>query len=248
MILQGGENMKADKRLIVALDVHAMPEMRGLVARLGDSAGYYKVGMELFYSVGAEAIRYLRQAGKDVFLDLKLHDIPNTVAHSARVLTRLGVTMFNVHAAGGTKMMKAAAEAVAEEAAALHIEKPRLIAVTVLTSLDGSEWESLNHRLPIAEQVVSLAKLAKASGLDGVVASPQEAAAVRAACGPDFLIVTPGVRPRGAEQGDQSRTATPGGALKDGASHLVVGRPITKADNPVAAVEMILREMEVAFS
>ena len=240
--------MNADKRLIVALDVHTMPEMRGLVAQLGHSVSYYKVGMELFYSVGAEAIHYLRQSGKDVFLDLKLHDIPNTVAQSVRVLTRLGVTMFNVHASGGAKMMKNAAEAVAREAEVLHIEKPKLIAVTVLTSMDDQEWDNLNHRLPIREQVVSLAKLAKNSGLDGVVASPQEAAAIREACGPEFLIVTPGVRPLGADQGDQSRTATPGGALKNGASHLVIGRPITKADNPVASAESILKEMEVALS
>lgn len=240
--------MNADKRLIVALDVHTMPEMRGLVAQLGHSVSYYKVGMELFYSVGAEAIHYLRQLGKDVFLDLKLHDIPNTVAQSARVLTRLGVTMFNVHASGGAKMMKDAAEAVAREAEVLRIGKPKLIAVTVLTSMDDQEWDNLNHRLPIREQVVSLAKLAKDSGLDGVVASPQEAAAIREACGPEFLIVTPGVRPLGADQGDQSRTATPSGALKNGASHLVIGRPITKADNPVASAESILKEMEVALS
>lgn len=240
--------MNADKRLIVALDVHTMPEMRGLVAQLGNSVSYYKVGMELFYAVGVEAIHYLRQAGKDVFLDLKLHDIPNTVAQSARVLTRLGVTMFNVHASGGSKMMKAAAEAVAREAEVLRIEKPKLIAVTVLTSMDDQEWDNLNHRLPICEQVVSLAKLVKDSGLDGVVASPQEAAAIREVCGPEFLIVTPGVRPLGADQGDQSRTATPGGALKNGASHLVIGRPVTKADNPVASAESILKEMEGALS
>ena len=236
--------MTTDKRLIVALDVHTMDEMKQMVERLGDTVNYYKIGMELFYSVGTEAIRYLRQAGKDVFLDLKLHDIPNTVAQSARVLTGLGVTMFNVHAPGGLKMMKTAAEAMADEAQKLGALRPKLIAVTVLTSIDETEWDNLSYSLPIKDQVVKLANLAKAGGLDGVVASPREAGYIRSACGPDFLIVTPGIRPQGADLGDQSRTATPAGALQAGASHLVIGRPITRAQEPKAAAEAILREME----
>lgn len=236
--------MTMDKRLIVALDVPALDGMKRMVDRLGDRVSYYKIGMELFYSVGTDAIRQLRAAGKDVFLDLKLHDIPNTVAQSARVLTRLGVTMFNVHAPGGLKMMQAAAAAVAEEAGALGVERPKLIAITVLTSIDETEWDNLSYRLSIKDQVVRLASLAQASGLDGVVASPREAAFIREVCGPDFLIVTPGIRPQGAALGDQSRTATPAGALAAGATHLVIGRPITAAADPRAAAAAILSEME----
>jgi len=232
-----------DDRLIVALDFDDLDKARKLVGLLGDTVGHYKVGMELFYAAGGEAVRFLRAAGKEVFLDLKLHDIPNTVGRSAAVLAGLGATMLNVHAGGGTAMMKAAALAAVETAATCGRARPEVIAVTVLTSLDADEWAKLNCALPIAEQAVHLAMLAKASGLDGVVASPQEAAAIRAACGPDFLIVTPGVRPAGSAANDQSRLATPARALKAGATHLVVGRPVTAASDPRAAALAILREM-----
>lgn len=235
--------MHSDDRLIVALDFPAMDKVKALVETLGDTVSYYKVGMELFYSTGGEAIRYLRAAGKDVFLDLKLYDIPNTVAHSAKVLTSLGTTMFNVHASGGLAMMKAAVAAAAEVAGERQLPRPKLIAVTVVTSMNDEEWARLNQKVPIAQQVLDLARLTQEAGMDGVVASPQEAAAIREACGPDFLIVTPGVRPQGAERGDQSRVATPAGALKLGASHLVIGRPITAAADPRAAVTAILQEM-----
>ena len=225
--------------MIVALDFADMDKVQGLVTLLGDAVGHYKVGMELFYAAGGEAVRFLRAAGKEVFLDLKLHDIPNTVGRSAGVLAGLGATMLNVHAAGGLAMMKAAAEA----AATCGRPRPKVIAVTVLTSLGEDEWARLSCALPIAEQAVRLAKLAREAGLDGVVASPQEAAAIRAACGPDFLIVTPGVRPAGSAVNDQSRVATPAGALKAGASHLVVGRPVTAAPDPKAAALAILQEM-----
>lgn len=236
--------MQGDKRLIVALDVSGMDDVRRLVTEIGDAVSYYKVGMELFYSVGAQAISYLRDAGKEVFLDLKLHDIPNTVGQSARVLTGLGATMINLHASGGLAMMQVARQQVDEAAARLNTPKPKLIAVTVPTSMDESGWARLNYSVPIAEQVVRLARLTQEAGLDGVVASPQEAAAIRKACGPDFLIVTPGVRPQGAAINDQSRTATPSGALKAGATHLVVGRPITANAKPREAALAILREME----
>jgi orotidine-5'-phosphate decarboxylase len=236
--------MKADKRLIVALDVPTLEQMKALVVALGDTVNYYKVGMELFYGAGAEAISYLRSQGKEVFLDLKLHDIPNTVAQSARVLTRLGATMFNIHASGGLAMMKAAAGAVAETAGTLNLERPKLIAVTVLTSMNAAEWSELGYTVPIASQAAHLARLAKEAGLDGVVASPQEAPLIRRECGPDFLIVTPGVRPVGSAGNDQSRVATPAGALAAGASQLVIGRPITAAPDPKAAAAAILAEME----
>jgi orotidine-5'-phosphate decarboxylase len=236
--------MAGKDKLIVALDVNDMRKVKTLVAELGDGAVYYKVGMELFYSVGPEVIRYLRAVNKQVFLDLKLHDIPNTVAQSMKVLTSLGVSMLNVHAAGGMAMMKAAAAAVKSQAEELKVSRPLVIAVTVLTSIDQQEWEGLNYGADLTEQVVHLAKLAQAAGMDGVVASPQEAAAIRKACGEKFVIVTPGIRPANSEVNDQSRIATPSGAIGSGAHFLVVGRPITAAAQPKLATEKIVKEME----
>ena len=233
-------------RLIVALDFATMAQVRELVESLGDAVSYYKVGMQLFYGVGMECLTYLREKGKDVFLDLKMHDIPNTVAQGAASLTRLGAAMINVQASGGPAMMRAAAKQVAETAAELNIPRPQLIAVTVLTSMNDTEWAALRSATSIPEQVVHLAKLAQEAGLDGVVASPQEAERIREACGPDFAIVAPGVRPQGAALNDQSRVATPAEALKAGAHYLVVGRPITKAENPRAAALAILEEMRKA--
>lgn len=235
--------VKADKRLIVAIDVHSMDKVQQLVESLGDCVTYYKVGMELFYSVGSQVITYLRGQGKEVFLDLKLHDIPNTVGQGLATLTGLGVSMLNVHASGGPAMMKAGAEAVKKKAHEMGIEPPKLIAVTVLTSINPVEWSALGYDLDLSKQVVHLAKLAQSAGLDGVVASPQEAEAIRAACGDEFIIVTPGIRPSGAAINDQSRIATPAGALKNGAHHLVIGRPITAVENPRQAVQAILKEM-----
>lgn len=233
----------ADSRLIVALDYPGFEEMKDTVEKLGDSISHYKVGMELYYSAGPAAIRYLTEQGKQVFLDLKLHDIPNTVAGSSAALTRLGVFMFNVHASGGQAMMSAAVESSTIQAQQLGMKRPLLIAVTVLTSINQNEWTNLGHAAAIAEQVVHLAVLAKESGMDGVVASAQEAAAIRQACGPEFHIVTPGIRPVWAAVNDQSRITTPADALKAGASFLVVGRPITAAENPVEAASKIIAEM-----
>ena len=179
-----------------------------------------------------------------VFLDLKLQDIPNTVASALKVEARLGVDMINVHAVGGKKMMEAAAKAVKETAEELGVERPKLIAVTILTSMDEEQFADLNYKNTIPEQVVALAKLAKAAGLDGVVASPKEAAAIREACGPDFLIVTPGVRPAGSALDDQSRVTTPAQAFANGSTHIVVGRPIMKAENRKQAAEAIVEEIK----
>lgn len=234
----------ADSRLIVALDVHTLDQVKQLVGVLGDTVSYYKVGMELFYSVGAEIVSYLRKNGKDVFLDLKLHDIPNTVAAGLCSLNGLHATMLNVHASGGYTMMKTARERLDLQAEKSGAPRPKLIAVTVLTSIGEEEWSELGQRTPIFEQVLRLAELAQKAGLDGVVASPREAGAIRKELGKDFLIVTPGVRPVWAAVNDQSRIATPSNALADGATHLVVGRPITAADNPRAAAVRILEEME----
>ena len=233
-----------DKRLIAALDFHTMEEVQTLVNKLGDSVSYYKVGMELFYSVGGEVVTWLRAQGKEVFLDLKLHDIPNTVASGLCSLMELEPTMLNVHASGGYTMMKTAADRLHDEAERRGISCPKLIAVTVLTSIDKDDWNHMGQSLPIKSTVVRWAMLARKAGLDGVVASPQEAAFIREACGEDFLIVTPGVRPAGAAVNDQSRIATPADALQRGATHLVIGRPIRAAADPREAALAILKEME----
>lgn len=234
----------ADDRLIVALDVSTMDAMKSIVSSLGDSVSFYKVGMELFYAEGDQTVRYLQEHGKHVFLDLKLHDIPNTVAHGVSSLTRLGANLITIHGQGGPIMMKAAAEAARKSAEKLGIERPKLLAITVLTSFDDESWTSIGGQLPIADQVIRLAKLAKESGMDGVVCSALEAKMIREACGPDFLIVTPGIRPFFAATNDQKRIATPSSALQDGASRLVIGRPITQAEHPQEAVRLIIEEME----
>lgn len=234
----------ADDRIITALDVHSLEDMKKLVETLGDSVSFYKVGMELFYSTGPDAVRYLKDQGKHVFLDLKVHDIPNTVGQSVRALTRLGADLMTLHGTGGRAMMEAAAEAVRDEAAKLNIERPRLLAVTVLTSIDEDAWKEIGGKYSIAESVKNLAKLAKEAGIDGTVSSPYEAKEIREMNGPDFLIVTPGIRPTFAVANDQKRFTTPSQALRDGASHLVIGRPITKAADPKEAAEKILAEIQ----
>jgi len=234
----------ADNRLIVALDFHKFDDVEKLVDTLGDSVSYYKVGMELFYSEGTKVISYLKEKGKNIFLDLKLHDIPNTVAQGLCSLMVQGADIINVHASGGYTMMKTAADKLHKAAEEAGVPCPKIIAVTILTSISEADWQGLGMQCSIREQVVRLAKLTKEAGLDGVVASPQEAAAIREACGKDFMIVTPGVRPAGASIDDQSRIATPAAALKNGATHLVIGRPIRASEDPKKAVEAIIKEME----
>ena len=230
----------ADDRIIVALDVHSLEDLKKLVETLGDRVSFYKVGMELFYSAGPDAVRYLKDQGKHVFLDLKVHDIPNTVGQSIRALTRLGADLMTLHGTGGRAMM----EAVHDEAEKLGIERPRLLAVTVLTSIDEDAWKEIGGRDCIADSVKNLAKIAKEAGIDGTVSSPYEAKEIRSMNGPDFLIVTPGIRPTFAVANDQKRFTTPSQALRDGASHLVIGRPITKADDPKEAAAKILAEIQ----
>ncbi|MBO6266099.1 MAG: orotidine-5'-phosphate decarboxylase [Acidaminococcaceae bacterium] len=236
--------MQSDPRLIAALDFPTVEAAKKAVEEIGDAVAYYKVGMELYYAAGNDMIRFLKEHDKKVFLDLKLQDIPNTVASALKVEARLGVDMINVHAVGGKKMMEAAAKAVKETAEELGVERPKLIAVTILTSMDEEQFADLNYKNTIPEQVVALAKLAKAAGLDGVVASPKEAAAIREACGPDFLIVTPGVRPAGSALDDQSRVTTPAQAFANGSTHIVVGRPIMKAEDRKQAAEAIVEEIK----
>lgn len=234
----------ADERIIAALDVRSMEEVKKLVEGLGNTISFYKVGMELFYAVGPQVIKYLKDNGKKVFLDLKLHDIPNTVAEGLVSLMKLGVDIFNVHASGGLTMMTKAANRVKEEAAQLGITAPKLIAITVLTSINEDDWAGLGMNTPIDKQVLRLAKLTQQAGLDGVVASPREAKAIRELCGSDFMIITPGVRPKGAKKDDQSRIATPKQALLNGASRLVIGRPIYQAAEPLKAAQHIIAEIK----
>ena len=234
----------ADDRLIVALDVSTMDAMKEIVTSLGDAVSFYKVGMELFYAEGEQTVRYLQEQNKQVFLDLKLHDIPNTVAHGVSSLTRLGANLITMHGQGGPVMMKAAVQAARETAEQLGVERTKLMAINVLTSIDDEAWTATGGQLPISDQVIRLAKLAKECGMDGVVCSALEAKMIREACGDDFLIVTPGIRPSFAATNDQKRIATPASALQDGASRLVIGRPITQAENPREAVRLIIEEME----
>ena len=236
--------MSVKDRLIVALDLHTMEDLRQMTQTLGDTVTYYKVGMELFYSVGQDAVKFLKDSGKNVFLDLKIHDISNTAAGAVTSLANLGADMMNVHAGGGFTMMRRAAEALREASAKNGTPCPKLIAVTVLTGIDQNEWEEMGLTGNIKGQILRLAKLAQKAGLDGVVSSPQEAEIIRENCGGNFLIVTPGIRPEGADKGDQSRIATPAAAMKNGASHIVVGRPILKAADPKKAAQDILRQME----
>lgn len=231
-------------RVIVALDVDTTSQAAALVGAIGDAAAAFKVGKQLFVAEGPAALAPIAQAGHDLFLDLKFHDIPNTVAGAVRSATRLGAWMVTVHAGGGAAMMRAAAEAAAAESTRLGVRRPLIVGVTVLTSLDGDALIALGIDEPLADHVRRLARMAQAAGLDGVVASPHEIALVREACGPDFLIVTPGIRPGGSAQDDQARTLTPVDAVRAGASYLVVGRPITGAADARVAAEAINRDIE----
>jgi len=231
----------ARDRLIVALDVDA-DRLDPLVAAL-HGVPTLKVGMEAFYRDGAGLVRSLRERGHEVFLDLKLHDIPNTVERAARVVAGLGVRYLTIHASGGPEMMAAAVRG-----AAAGGPETRILAVTLLTSLRGDElpgvWDAAT---PADEKVRRLALLSREAGCHGVVASPREAASLRGALGPGSVIVCPGIRPPGADRGDQQRTATPGDATRDGADHLVVGRPVTAAPDPARAVEEIVSEIAGAL-
>jgi orotidine-5'-phosphate decarboxylase len=229
--------------IIVALD---FPDAAGALAvarRLAPADCALKVGKELFTAEGPALVRELVAKGFRVFLDLKFHDIPNTVAQACAAATRLGVWMLNVHASGGAAMLAAARDAVDRAAAGSGRPKPLLIAVTVLTSLAADDLPAIGVAGTPREQVLRLARLAQSSGLDGVVCSSLEAAALRAACGPGFLLVTPGIRPAGADPNDQARIATPAEAIAAGADCLVIGRPIARAPDPQAALEAILNPL-----
>jgi orotidine-5'-phosphate decarboxylase len=238
---EGNTEMTAS-RVIVALDVPDAPVALALAHRLDPANCRVKVGKELFTAAGPGLLESLMRAGFEVFLDLKFHDIPNTVASACRVAARLGVWMLNVHASGGRAMMEAARAAVSDAK-----RPPLLIAVTLLTSMGEQDMHAIGMAGGTADAVLRLATLAQGSGLDGVVCSAQEAKLLRECCGTPFVLVTPGIRPGGTAMDDQSRVMTPSAAILAGADYLVIGRPVTRADSPAEALAEINREVELAL-
>jgi orotidine-5'-phosphate decarboxylase len=232
-------------QLLVALDVESGNRALELASTLRDVVDGVKIGSRLFTLEGPGLVRRLADQGTRVFLDLKFHDIPNTVAQAVEAAVTTGAWMVNVHASGGVPMMQAAAKAAAETAARSGRSRPLVIAVTVLTSMDEDTLRAGGIERPLLDHVLALARMAQQAGLDGVVASPQETAAIRSTCGPDFAIVTPGIRgaSAGAERNDQARTMGPAEAVKAGASYLVVGRPILAAADPRSAAQRIAEEI-----
>lgn len=230
--------MKASHRVIVALDTDSVDGALRMVDLLGDDAGFFKVGLELYTVAGPEVVELLTARRKRVFLDLKLHDIPNTVGRTAKVISDLGVDLVTVHAAGGAEMIAAAKEGLGG--------RGRLLAVTVLTSMAPGDLSGLWGRgvESVPEEVLRLAELARGAGADGVVSAAAEAARVRARLGEGFLIVVPGIRPAGSDHMDQKRVATPSHAMRSGADYLVVGRPVTQAADPAAALRSVIAEVE----
>ncbi len=228
----------SDQRIIVALDVSTATELRELVAQIPNTHCRAKIGKELFTSIGPLAIEICHQAGLDVFLDLKFHDIPNTCAKAVRAAARWGVWMTNVHCSGGTDMMRAAREILEGES-----HRPLLIGVTVLTSMSAVGLQELGVERDVESQVDHFARLAHNSGLDGVVCSAQEAQRLRGSFGKDFCLVTPGIRPSWAATDDQTRIVTPKDAIANGSDYLVIGRPITASDYPEEAIARIVQEL-----
>jgi orotidine-5'-phosphate decarboxylase len=233
--------MNARDRLIVAVDVPDADTAWGLIDRLGGHVGLFKIGSQLFTAAGPGFVHEIVGRGESVFLDLKFHDIPNTVAGAVSSASRLGVSLIDVHGLGGRAMLEAAV-------GALPAMNTRLLAITILTSHDEESLGQVGVNGSMHDSVRRLALLAREAGVDGVVASPHEVGLIRETCGPDFLIVTPGIRPAGSAAGDQVRAATPAAALRAGANYLVVGRPITSSHDPAAAADKIVAEMEAALS
>ena len=234
----------SQNQLIVALDVENLATANRLVTTLSDDVKWFKIGKQLFTAVGPASVKLLHEAKKNIFLDLKFHDIPNTVAGAVASATKIGANIINVHASGGLEMMRAAGEAAEKQASEFSIPKPTLLGVTILTSVDETNFQrDFGTQRRLKDQVAYLAELSQKAGLEGVVASPLEIELIRKVCGNDFVIVTPGVRPAWAASNDQQRVMTPGEAINAGADYIVVGRPITAADNPREAARTILQEI-----
>ncbi len=238
---------RARERLIFPLDVPTATEAKDLIDLLSGEVGVFKVGKQLFLHAGPDIIRHLRERGQQVFLDLKFHDIPRTVARASLEATRLGVKMFTVHASGSFEMMRMTAEQVRQTCRRENLERPTILAVTVLTSLSGEDLKMVGVRSGVLSQVVRLAKLAREAGMNGVVASPLEVEEIRKACGRRLTIVTPGIRPLSSDVEDQKRVTTPGDAIRAGSDYLVVGSPIRNADDPVHAARAIVEEIADAM-
>jgi len=240
--------MSAKDRLIVALDVATLAEEEKALRELGGTVSFFKVGNQLFTAAGPRAVEAIKETGAKVFLDLKYHDIPNTVERTAQAACDLGVDLFNVHALGGFEMMECAAKAVWNWSEEKGRPGPKILGVTVLTSLSEASLKDVmgETNRTLEEEVLMLARMTSSAGLDGVVASPEEIVPIKEACGKEFIVLTPGVRPQGSEMGDQKRVLTPGEAIRRGADYLVVGRPILSALNPREAAGAILKEMEDA--
>ncbi|MCB2102020.1 MAG: orotidine-5'-phosphate decarboxylase [Rhodobacterales bacterium] len=232
--------MTPTDRIFAALDTTDLDRALALAGMLAGKVGGMKVGKEFFTAQGPQGTRRIVDLGMPLFMDLKWHDIPNTVASAVRAALPLGPRFVNVHASGGPAMLRAAAEAAAEGGDT----RPKVLGVTVLTSMDADDLRAVGVESPPAEQVLRLARLSQDCGLDGVVCSAHEIAALRAACGPDFVLMVPGIRPAWSATGDQKRVMTPADAIAAGADHLVIGRPITAADDPAAAADRIARELE----
>ncbi|MBI2088209.1 MAG: orotidine-5'-phosphate decarboxylase [Deltaproteobacteria bacterium] len=233
-------------RLIVALDVDDLQRVTALVRLLAGKVGMFKVGKQLFTHAGPQAVKLIREMGGEVFLDLKFHDIPTTVAKAAVEATRLGVKMFNVHASGSLEMMRLTVREVQRVCRQEPLRRPIMLAVTVLTSLNKSDLERVGVGGEVIDQVVRLALLSREAGMDGVVASPHEVAGIRGACGRRFVIVTPGIRLQKGKRNDQKRIMTPEDAVRAGVDYIVVGRPVLEAKDPLEAVRELIAEMERA--
>lgn len=232
---------EAVKKIIFAMDVKEFSDVELWAELLSRHVGMFKVGKQLYTACGPDAVRKIQQCGGEVFLDLKYHDIPNTVAMATLEAAHLGVKLCDLHAMGGYEMMNTTMETLDKNFKSA--ERPRVLAITVLTSSNEETLRGIGIDLSVPEMVVKLAKLAKSAGVDGVVASPQEVGLIREACGNDFLVVTPGIRPAFAATNDQKRIMTPAEAVKAGSSYMVIGRPIAAAENPVAAAEAIVDEI-----
>ncbi len=242
-------DLTPSQRILCALDTTDPQVAFDLAEKLRDHVGGVKLGLEYFGACGPAGFDHVAQSGMPIFLDLKLHDIPNTVAKAISALMPLRPHIMTIHTSGGAAMMTAAAQAATEAAKNvdgnnINYVRPIIVGVTILTSMDDSDLRDVGLSPPVESQVVRMARLAKKSGLDGVVCSPFEITALREACGPDFKLIVPGIRPTGSSKGDQKRTMTPRDAVARGADYIVIGRPITEADDPIKAAQDIARELE----